>query len=120
MLPRTTTVASASLIGSAKVLKRPPPDDLQVVGGELQVLAQDDELVTAEPGEGVHGTQRGLQPGGDPHEQPVACLVPERVVHLLDPVEVQKQHADGAGVAALASTRAVPSYSSVNSASSEE
>jgi hypothetical protein len=51
---------------------------------------QDDELVPAEPGH-QHVVRHGVrQPLGDPHQQLVAALVPERVVHDLEPVQVEE------------------------------
>ena len=53
---------------------------------------QHGELVAAEPGEGVAAPQRGPQPLGDLDQQRVAVVVAERVVDLLEAVEVDQQH----------------------------
>ena len=61
-------------------------------------LVQDDgELVAAEPGEQVRGLQvveRGGEAGGHRLEQLVAGAVPERVVDLLEVVEVDQREAE--------------------------
>ena len=56
-----------------------------------QPAQQHGELVAAEPGERVAAAQRAAQPGGDLAQQPVAVVVAERVVDLLEPVEVDQQ-----------------------------
>ena len=66
------------------------PDD--VVRGE--VLAQDDELVTARARDGVAAAHRRRQPAGDLLEQCVPGGVPEAVVDDLEPVQVQEQDRD--------------------------
>ena len=58
------------------------------------------ELVAAEAGDGVGGAQRRLEPLGDLLEQHVAVVVAERVVDLLEVVEVHDHHREAA-VAAL-------------------
>ena len=55
---------------------------------------QHGELVAAEPGDHVLGPQRAADPLGDVLEQPVAHLVPEGVVDLLEPVEVEQEQPD--------------------------
>ena len=52
------------------------------------------ELVAAEPRERVAAPQRVAQPLGDVAQQPVAVVVAERVVDLLEAVEVDQQQAD--------------------------
>src|SRR6266508_275457 len=69
------------------------------VGGAAGVLDQDDELVAAEPGDGVAGPYVGAQPLGDQGEQLVADLVSEGVVDGLEAVQVQQQHGQQAAVA---------------------
>ena len=62
------------------------------VGPVLQVLAQHDELVTTQPGEGVSRSQRSAQPPRDGGEQLVTDVVPVPVVDGLETVEVGVQH----------------------------
>ena len=53
---------------------------------------QDRELVTAQAGKHVAGgVQVLVQPGGHQPQQVVTCVMPEAVVHLFEPVEVQQQ-----------------------------
>ena len=61
---------------------------------------QDGELVAAEPGDGAGRADDALEPEGDLHEQAVALLVPERLVDLLELVEVEDEDR-GAGRRAL-------------------
>ncbi len=58
---------------------------------ELGVLDQDDELVATHPPDRVGIPQRARQPGGHGDEQSVAGLVAERVVDVLEVVEVDEQ-----------------------------
>ena len=61
---------------------------------------QHGELVSAQAGHGVGRADRGPHPGGDDAQQVVAGLVAQRVVHALEPVEVDEQDGgDEAGVA---------------------
>ena len=50
------------------------------------------ELVAAEPGDRVALAESALQPRPERAEQEVAALVPERVVHVLEAVEVDEHH----------------------------
>ena len=59
-----------------------------------QPAQQHRELVAAEPREHVAAPQRAAQPLGDVAQEPVAVVVAERVVDLLEPVEVDQQQAD--------------------------
>ena len=54
-------------------------------------IARIDELVAAEPRNGVARAQRRLQPSRHRDEQIVADGVAETVVHQLEPVEVEQQ-----------------------------
>ena len=72
---------------------------LGVVGAE-HVGQQHAELVAAEAGHGVGGAQRRLEALGDLLEQHVAVVMAERVVDLLEVVEVHDHHGRAA-VAAL-------------------
>ena len=58
----------------------------------VQALEQEGELVAAEAGDGVHRAQHAAEALGQLHEQPVAGAVPQRVVDLLEAVDVQEQH----------------------------
>jgi hypothetical protein len=59
------------------------------------VIQQNRELVTAEPGKQRVGVELGPEPAPDLDQQPVADIVPEAVVYLLEPVEVQEQQGEG-------------------------
>ncbi len=67
--------------------------------------ADDEELVAADPGDAVVGAHRFGEPAGGRHEEPVADVVTERVVDVLQPVEVDEERGDVAGPAALAAHR---------------
>ena len=58
---------------------------------ELGIVDQDDELVTTHPADRVGIAQRARQPRGNGDEQPVAGLVAEGVVDVLEVVEVDEQ-----------------------------
>ena len=57
----------------------------------LASVDQDDELVATHPADRVGVAQRARQPCGHGDEQPVAGLVAERVVDVLEVVEVDEQ-----------------------------
>ena len=59
-----------------------------------EVVAEHDELVTAEAGDDVARPQRAAQALGDGRDQLVADRVPEAVVHDLEVVEVDEEHRD--------------------------
>src|SRR5204863_244168 len=72
------------------------------VVGMLGVGADDRELVTAESRDGVGRPQHALQPRSDFLQQRVATVVPERVVDVLEPIEVEQQDAEHRLVASCA------------------
>ena len=59
----------------------------------VDVFAQHDELVAAEPRDGVGLAHRALDARGRLDEELVADGVAERVVHRLEAVEVDEEHA---------------------------
>jgi hypothetical protein len=59
----------------------------------LQVFAQDRELVAAEASDGVAGTKNCFDATGDRDQEFVARFMAEAVVHILESVEVDEQHA---------------------------
>nr|BFE70401.1 hypothetical protein GCM10020092_037020 [Actinoplanes digitatis] len=59
--------------------------------GVLGVLHDDGELVAAEPSEQFGRAQAGAQPFGDDDQYVVASLVSQRVVDLLEAVQVQQE-----------------------------
>ena len=65
----------------------------------VQVGQADRELVAAQPRDRVGPAQRGAQPLGDLAQQQVAGVVAERVVDVLEAVEVEQQQADVGPVA---------------------
>ena len=73
--------------------------------GADRVVQEDPELVAAEPRDGVAGAQRRAQPRGDLLQQPVALVVAERVVDLLEVVEVHQHHRAGSSPRSASSTR---------------
>jgi hypothetical protein len=68
-------------------------------GGLVEVLDDDHELVAAEPREEVGVAQRAAERRADGLQELVADPVAERVVHVLEAVEVDEQHADAAAAA---------------------
>ena len=62
--------------------------------GIPQVAEQQAELVATEARDDVVRPQARLQPLGDRHEQAVADVVAQRVVHELEAVDVEEQHGD--------------------------
>ncbi len=58
-------------------------------------VLRDGELVPAQARDQVGVAYRGLQPRGDLPQQPVADGVAERIVHLLEVVEVDAQQCEG-------------------------
>ena len=66
--------------------------DVDRVQVALDVGCEDDELVAADAGDGVHRAQDRVQLGGDPAQHRVSCGVPAGVVDLLEPVEVDEEH----------------------------
>ena len=65
----------------------------------VELLADDEELVAAEPRDGVGRPHRVVQARRERHQQVVAGRVAERVVDELELVEVGEQHRDRAAVA---------------------
>ena len=66
--------------------------DRGAVAGGLHAREQDAELVAAEAGDGVGLAQREPQPARDLLEQQVAHVMAERVVDLLEVIEVHDHH----------------------------
>ena len=85
--------ASSSGSASASPIARGERVEL---GGIVDGLAQDGELVAAEARDGVAGADRVAQAARDGRQQLVAGRVAERVVDELEAVEVEEQQADRA------------------------
>jgi len=69
--------------------------DVPGVGADRGVLGeQQPELIATEPGDGVLGAQDLPHPWADLLQQQVAVVVPEGVVDLLEPIQVQQHHPD--------------------------
>ncbi len=68
-------------------------------GALVDVLADDHELVPAEPGHGVRGPDGRHQPPAEADQQRVAGRVAVEVIDRLEPVEVDEQHARHARIA---------------------
>ena len=60
----------------------------------FEILDDDHELVAAEPGKQIGFAQRGRERGGDPLQELVADAVSERVIDVLEPVQIDKKHPD--------------------------
>ena len=73
----------------------------------VELLAHDEELVAAQPRDGVGRAHRVVQPRRERDQQVVARLVAQRVVDELELVEVGEQHGDRAAVAPAAGERAL-------------
>ena len=71
----------------------------------LGVGADDRELVTAKPCDGVGRSQHALQPRSDLLQQRIAAVVAERVVDVLEAIEVEQKDAKHRLVAARAEQR---------------
>ena len=69
---------------------------------KLGAVDQHDELVATHPSDRVGVAQGAGQPGGDGHQEPVAGLVTEGVVDVLEVVEVDEQRRPTGAVAAVA------------------
>jgi hypothetical protein len=93
--------ARVDLQPHALVHERLAQGDEQLLGDVGRVLAgghvreQHAELVTAEAGHRVGVAQRGLQPARDLLQQQVSVVVAERVVDLLEVIEVHDHHHSG-------------------------
>ena len=83
----------------AEHLEQPFGDELGR-GSVVVALGEDDELVAAEPPDRLAAPQHGFEPGADRAEELIAGGVAERVVDLLEAVEVDEQHARHTEVAA--------------------
>ena len=75
-----------------------PLGDLEGGRDVVDVRHQDGELVAAHPGHGVDRAHVRRDDVGDPPQDAVAHVVTERVVDLLEPVEVAEAHGHGASV----------------------
>ena len=77
----------------------------------LRVVAdlgqQHDELVAAEPGDHAGLRENGADPVRDLLEQQVAVVMAERVVHVLEAVEVHQHHCDAPTAGAALAQRVV-------------
>ena len=78
------------LVALAQAIDDAPGQAGGVLGG-MDVLLEHDELVAAEPRHEILGPQHLAQPLGDRAQQLVAAGMAERVVDLLELVEVDEQ-----------------------------
>ncbi len=69
------------------------------VFGLLDVALHDGELIASQAADGVHLADAGLQPLGDRAQQFVADRMTERVVDLLEVVDVDGEHGKAAAAA---------------------
>ena len=58
----------------------------------------DDELVAAEPGHDIVDAGYRAQAFGDGLEQEIAAIVPERVIDVLEAIEIDEMHGDAAAL----------------------
>ena len=73
----------------------------------VEVGQQDEELVAADAGDHIRGARAGAQQVGHLDERPVAVRMTERVVDLLEAVEVETKDGDGEPAAARACEREI-------------
>jgi len=71
---------------------RHPPGRSRVV----ESFDQESELVTAEARDGIAGAADPIQPARDGDQELVSGAVSHRVVHQLEPVQIEKQHGEPA------------------------
>src|SRR5690349_18380810 len=90
------TIESERLFDELDDPKRQPDGAFALV---LFVFLDDCELVAAEAGQHIGIAQRRLQPAGDLDQQPIARRVPQRVVDLLELVQVEHQDAERSAMA---------------------
>jgi len=88
---------------SAEAVHDPPGDVHSGLAG--RALAHHDELVSGLARERVLRAGEGIQSSSHLDQQPVADFVPERVVDLLEPVEVDEQNGEGVVGAELSGQR---------------
>ena len=62
------------------------------VGRLPRILEDDDELIAAQPANAVAQADAHLQPQRNLLQQQIADVVTERIVHVLEPVEVDEHH----------------------------
>ncbi len=86
-------LASSDLKGRTQHVNQALRQRLGLVAG-ADPGQNDHEFITPEPGEGVGGARDRAQPCRSSLEQPVAGGVPERVVDLLEVVQVQEHDRD--------------------------
>ena len=91
MLAATTTSMSATRNGSGQAGFEAHRNSVRL-SGAVEILAEDDELVPGETGEGIRGAEQVAQPVGHGHQQVVAHGVPMGVVNRLEAVEIQEKH----------------------------
>ena len=91
------------LVDAERILERDadPRRDRERLTFAGDVGEQHGELVAAEPGDDAALRQHLLDARADHAQQRVAGLVPERVVDLLEPVEVDQQHGGAAAARSL-------------------
>jgi hypothetical protein len=80
--------------------------DLHALGGRRGGAHQDAELVAAEAGDGVARVEQLGEPAGHLAQDLIAVVVAERVVDVLEAVEVDEHHDDGAIAAVRGRDRA--------------
>ena len=99
MLASTSSTSPSTANGSSSACRSFARNRERAFGAS-DLGQEDGELVAAEAGDGVAGAQRRLQPRAELLEQQIATLVAERVVDLLEAVEIEQHHGDAAAFAA--------------------
>ncbi len=106
MLPCTSSDTPAISQGSAIALRSrsATASAARLVG---RALAQHAELVAAEPGDDLALADDVVEPGRDDRQQLVPPVVAERVVDLLEPLEIDEEHGQSLLLAILGLQRLV-------------
>ena len=86
-------MASVELNRLAQAVGQPVGEQVELHPVGCQ-LAQHDELVPAEATDGVLVANRALQPFPDGLQQLISGRVPEAVVYVLEPIDVDEQRTD--------------------------
>ena len=70
------------------------------IGRRLQADLDDSKFVAAKPGESIALADHALQPVGQGAQELVSCRMAERVVHILEVIEIDDHHGDLRRIAA--------------------
>ncbi len=93
MLAVTTTSCPSSEKGVRR-LSRIRSGKVRIVVRGFDVVDQADELVSADPGDGVCLAHAGFQPATDGDQELIPHLVAQAIVDMLEAVDVEEQDAE--------------------------